>query len=252
MRRPASDWAGNIAALVVVIVINALANILPIAGKMTGEVSDKYSSPFTPAGFTFGIWSVIYFALIAFVIYQALPAQRESRALADIGSYFRIGCVANSLWIFAWHYEWLVPSLMLMLVLLTTLILIYRSLGVVDFGAGAGERWLVQLPFGIYLAWITVATIANASALQSALYWNDLGFSAVTWTQIKLAVAGMIACIVLFQRRDMAFVLIVAWAAFGISAGQAETPAVAGAALTVAMICVAIAAYEGVRRFRAA
>lgn len=252
MRRTAPDWAGNIVALVVVIVVNALANILPIAGKTTGEVSDKYASLFTPAGFTFGIWSLIYIALIAFVIYQALPSQRESRALADIGSFFKISCVANSLWIFAWHLEWLVPSLMLMLVLLATLILIYQSLGVVDFDASAGNRWLVQLPFGVYLAWITVATIANTSAVQSALYWNDLGFTAVTWTLIKLTIAATIACVVLFQRRDMAFVLVVAWAAYGISEGQAQTPAVAGAALTVAMICVAVAAYEGVRRFRAA
>ena len=252
MRRPASDWAGNIAALTIVIVVNALANIVPIAGKMTGDVSDKYASLFTPAGFTFAIWSLIYLALIAFVIYQALPSQRENGSLADISSYFKIGCGANALWIFAWHYEWLVPSLMLMLVLLATLVLVYRSLGVVNFDTSPGARWLVQFPFGIYLAWITVATIANISAVQSALYWNDLGFSAVTWTHIKLAIAGMIASIVLFRRHDMAFALVVAWAAFGVSAGQPETPAVAGAAVTLSMICVAIAAYEGLRRFRAA
>ena len=91
MERQATDWAGNIAALLIVIAVNALANILPIAGKMTGDISAKYMSLFTPAGFTFGIWSVIYAALLAFVVYQALPSQRKNRRLADIGRYFRIG-----------------------------------------------------------------------------------------------------------------------------------------------------------------
>ena len=250
MQRQATDWAGNIAALAIVITVNALANILPIAGKMTGDISAKYTSLFTPVGYTFGIWSLIYVALIAFVIYQALPAQRNSRMLADLGSYFRIGCGANTLWIFAWHYEWLVPSLMLMIVLLATLVFIYRDLGVVDSSASTGNRWLVQFPFGLYLGWITVATIANISVVQSALGWNDLWLDETVWTQVKLAVAAAVAGFVIFRRRDIVFALVVAWAAFGISVGQGDTPAVSGAASAIAMFCVAVAAYEGWRRLR--
>ena len=250
MQRQATDWAGNIAALLIVISVNALANILPIAGKMTGDISAKYTSLFTPAGFTFGIWSVIYVALIVFVIYQALPAQRQSRTLADVGSYFRIGCAANTVWIFAWHYEWLVPSLLLMLVLLVTLIFIYRDLGIVNPGASRGERWLVQLPFGLYLGWIAVATIANVSVVQSALGWNDLWFDETTWTQAKLAVAAAVAGFVIFTRRDIVFTLVVAWAAFGISVGQAGAPAVSGAATAVSMFCVATVVFESWRRLR--
>ena len=250
MPRKFADWGGNIAALIIVIGVNALANILPIAGKMTGDVSAKYASLFTPAGFTFGIWSLIYVALIAFIVYQALPAQRDSRLLADLGSYFKAGCAANTLWIFAWHYEWLVPSLMLMLVLLATLVLIYRDLAIVNPDASPGERWLVQFPFGLYLGWITVATIANASVVQSALGWNDLWTGESTWTQAKLAIAAAIAGFVIFKRRDIVFTLVVAWAAVGISVGQAGTPAVAGAANVVAIFCVAVSGYEGWRRLR--
>ena len=250
MQRPATDWAGNIAALLTVIAVNALANILPIAGKMTGDVSDKYSSLFTPAGFTFGIWSLIYAALLAFVIYQALPAQRDSRPLADLGSYFKIGCGANVLWIFAWHYEWLVPSLLLMLILLSTLIFIYRDLEIVDANAPAGQRWFVQFPFGLYLGWITVATIANTSAVQSALGWNDLFIGEVAWTQLKLAIAGAIAAYVIFKRNDIVFALVVAWAAFGITMGQAQSPAVSGAAATISMACLLMVGYEFWRRIR--
>lgn len=252
MTRKFADWGGNIVAFVTVIAVNAYANIAPIAGNTISEVSDKYSSPFTPAGFTFSIWGLIYFALALFVVYQALPAQRRNESLARIGLPFKISCASNVLWIFTWNLEWLVPALMLMIVLLVSLVLIYRSLGIVDTGAGASDRWLVQLPFGLYLGWITVAAIANLSAVQAALYWNDLGFDANTWTMIKLAVAAAIACIVSLRRHDLVFPLVVAWAAYGISASQAATPAVAGAAGTVMICSTLVAAFEAIRRFRSA
>jgi hypothetical protein len=250
MTRKFTDWGGNIVAFVIVIAVNAYANILPIAGNTISQVADKYSSLFTPAGFTFSIWGLIYLGLAIFVIYQALPAQHRNESLARIGLPFRISCAANALWIFTWNLEWLVPALMLMIVLLVSLVFIYRSLGIVDTGAGVSERWLVQLPFGLYLGWITVAAIANLSAVQAALYWNDLGFDETTWTIIKLAVAAAIACIVSLRRHDLVFPLVVAWAAFGIAAGQAASPAVSGAAGTVMICSTLIAAFEAIRRFR--
>jgi hypothetical protein len=251
MPRKFADWGGNVAALAVVIAVNVLADVLPIAGTTTGQVSDKYYSLFTPAGFTFSIWGLIYLALCAFVIYQALPAQRADPTLAPIGPYFKIGCVANALWLITWHLEWLVPTLMLMTLLLWSLIVIYRDLGIADSRASSGARWFVHLPFSLYLGWITVATIANASAVQSAFYWNDLGFDAVAWTLIKLALAAAIAGIVSLRRHDVVFPLAVAWAALGISGGQAGTPAVSGAATTVMLLLVFVASYEAVRRYRA-
>ena len=248
MDRKATDWIGNILALAVTIAVNVLANALPIAGKTTGQVSDKYFSLFTPAGFTFSIWGLIYAALIAFVVYQALPAQRQDESLARLGVPFRISCVANALWLVTWHLEWLVPSLMLMLLLLAMLVRIYRTLDSVD--AGFARRWLVQAPFSLYLGWISVATIANASAVQTALYWNDLGLDATTWTLAKLALAAAIACVVSLRRRDVVFPLVVAWAAWGIASGQADVPAVAGAAMTVMLVAALVAVFELQRRLR--
>jgi benzodiazapine receptor len=138
-----------------------------------------------------------------------------------------------------------------MLVLLWSLVAIYRGLDIADYNANAGTLWLVQIPFSLYLGWITVATIATASAVQSALYWNDLGFAAVTWTLIKLALAGAIAGIVSLRKNDVVFPLVVAWAAFAIAARQAGTPAVSGAATTIMLFAVFIALYEALRQYRA-
>lgn len=241
MTRKISDWGGNIAALVIVIAVNAVANILPLAGRTTGAVSAKYPSLFTPAGFTFSIWSLIYVALAVFAVYQALPGQRGDAALARVGPWFKAGCAANVLWIFAWHFEWITVSLLLMLLLLASLVRVYQLLG-------TGGPWPVQLPFSIYLGWISVATLANVSAVQTALGWNHLALEEVSWTLLKLAVAGCVAAIVTLRRRDVSFGLVVAWAAFGIGAGQAATPAVAGAAFMLCMVALGLASFAVLTR----
>jgi hypothetical protein len=246
--RSASDWGGNIAAFVIVVAVNAMANGVPLGGQTTGEISAKYASLFTPAGFTFAIWGLIYASLLAFVVYQSLPAQRNNAVLARIGLPFKLNCVANAAWIFAWHYDQLLVSLVLMVAILITLIVIYRELGEQRLTASPVERILVAFPFSLYTGWITVATIANISALQVGWGWDDLGLTAIQWTWTKLAVAGAIGATVVSLRRDPVYVLVIAWAAFGIFSKQASTPAVAGAAVTLSILAVLLALSTFVRR----
>jgi len=243
--RTVSDWGGNIAAFVFVIAVNSLANGLPIGGQTTGEVSAKYSSLFTPAGFTFSIWGLIYLGLTAFVIYQSLPAQRDNATLARIDLPFKLNCIANAIWIFAWHYDQLLLSLVLMIAILGTLIVIYRVVG--EMSGNTVGRILVSFPFRVYTGWITVALIANISAAQAGWGWNDLGLTAIQWTWFKLAMAGTIGATVVAQRRDPVYMLVIAWAAFGIFSKQSATPEVAGAAITLSMLAALLAVIALVR-----
>jgi benzodiazapine receptor len=250
MERSANDWAGNIGAFVLVIVVNGLANALPIGGQTTGAVSAKYESLFTPAGFTFGIWGLIYLALLAFVVYQARAAKRENAALARIHKMFKLNCVANALWIVAWHYDQLVISLLLMLVILVSLMRIYHTLGIANGPASTGRKIFVHLPFSLYTGWITVATIANISAVQASFGWNDLGLEAIEWTLLKLSVAGAITATVILRRGDIAFGLVAVWACSGIVVNQAATPVVSGTAYAVALIAFLLVLTEGYRKLR--
>jgi hypothetical protein len=252
MQRHFFDWGGNIAGLLLVLAVNGLSGALPLNGQTMPEISAKYPSLFTPAGFTFSIWGLIYLSLVGFVIYQALPGQRGDSGMARISGYFKLNCLANASWLFAWHYDQLWISLVLMAAILLTLVAIYRALGVLDVTAGLAQQWLVQFPFGLYTGWITVATIANLSAVQIAMGWDDLWFSAISWTQLKMAFAGAVAATVILRRGDMAFVLVVAWAAFGISARQADTPEVAGAAWMLVILALLLVLGEVLRRLRAA
>ena len=236
MTRDIKDWGGNVAAFLLVIVMNVLSNALPINNQTMAVISAKYPSLFTPAGFTFSIWGVIYLALLIFVVYQALPAQRQNQSIAGISRLFQINCIANAVWIVVWHYELLAVSVLVMLVILATLILIYRKL--------IGESLILRLPFSLYTAWISLATIANISVLQINSGWDAIGMSAIQWTLLKLALAGAIGASVILKVRDIPFILVVAWAAYGISVMQIDTPAVAGAALTLCLLALMLGARE--------
>jgi hypothetical protein len=236
MTRRISDWGGNIMAFVVVMVVNGMANGVPLGGQTTGQISDKYPSLFTPAGYVFSIWSVIYLGLLTFVVWQSLPSQRENQSLAGISIPFQASCAFNAAWIFAWHYDLLVLSLVFMFGILMSLVQVYRNLNIGLSAAPLTERLIVHLPFSIYTGWITVATIANISALQINQGWDDFWIDAPTWTVFKIALAGSVAASVLFRRRDIAFVLVAVWASAGIAVKQAASPLVGGAATVIAML----------------
>lgn len=252
MRRSPIDWGGNLAAFALTVLVNVLSNTLPINGQTMPEISAKYPSLFTPAGFTFSIWGVIYLSLLVFVVYQALPAQRDSARIARISPYFKVNCAANALWIVVWHYDLLVLSLLVMFVILATLILIYGSLLEQLDRSSALQHIALHLPFSLYTGWITVATIANVSVLQTHYGWDAIGMTATQWTFIKLAVAGAIGAFAVLRLRDPVFVLVVAWAAYGISVKQSATPAVSGAAMTLSLLALILAANEGLSRLRRA
>lgn len=250
MRRTLSDWGGNLAAFTLVVVFNVLSNALPINGQTMPEISAKYPSLFTPAGFTFSIWGVIYLALLIFVVYQALPSQRNNETVAGISRLFQVNCLANASWIVAWHYDLLNISLLIMLILLVTLILIYRALLDAVEDASITQHLLLHFPFSLYTAWITLATIANLSAVQTGNGWDNIGLTAVSWTLLKLALAGTIGATMVLRFGDAVFVLVVAWAAYGISVMQSATPAVSGAATTLSLLALMLAAVEGASRLR--
>jgi hypothetical protein len=228
---------------VVTLTVNALANALPLNGQTTGEVSDRFKVYFVPAGYVFSIWSLIYALLIALTVYQALPAQRENPALRRVGYLYALSCLANSAWIFLWHYELFPLTLLAMLALLGLLIAIYLNLGIGRTPASSGERWLVRLPFSVYLGWITVATIANVSSLLYFLEWDGWGISPEAWTVIMLVAATAITAATLFTRRDVAYGLVIVWALAGIGVKHAGTPVVSPAAwaATAAVVVMLLA-----------
>jgi benzodiazapine receptor len=239
----------NVVATLLVLVVNGLANSLPINGQTSGEISDRFQVYFVPAGYVFSIWGLIYLALIAFSIYQALPAQRNNPHLRSIGYLYALSCAANAVWLFLWHYEIFVLTVFVMLALLLLLIAIYLRLGIGRTRVSAAETWLVRVPFSIYLGWITVATVANVTTLLDYLNWGGWGLSPEAWAVIMLVAAAAIASAVSLTRGDIAYILVIVWAFIGIAVKQAATPVVAWTAILMAVV-VALTLIVGVPRTR--
>jgi len=212
--------------ILLTLIVNGLANALPINGLNTGQISDRFQVYFVPAGYVFSIWGVIYIGLIAFAIFQALPAQRENPRLRATGWWIALGGLANSVWIFLWHYLQFPLTLIAMLVLLATLIITYLRLGTGRTKVSAEETWAVRVPFSIYLGWITVATAANVTSLLDYLKWDGFGIAAEIWMGIVLAAVLVIATLMAFTRRDVAYALVLLWALAGIGVKHAAVAAV--------------------------
>lgn len=233
----------NVLAVVATIAINGLANALPLNGQTTGEISDRFQVYFVPAGYVFSIWGLIYLALVAFAVYQALPAQRDNPRLRRIGTLFALSCLANVVWLFLWHYEVFALTLIAMVALLLSLIAIYLRLEIGRAHVPAAEKWLAHVPFSIYLGWVTVATIANVTSVLDYANWDGWGISPEAWTVIMLVAGTAIAAAVGLTRADVAYMLVIVWAFVGIGVKHAGTPVVATAAwVTAAVVAAAIIA----------
>lgn len=227
-----------IIATVATIIMNILANALPLNGQNTGEISDRFPVLFVPAGYVFSIWGLIYIGMIAFTIFQALPAQKNNLRMRSVGWLYVLSSAANIAWLFFWHYNIFALTIVAMLILLGALISIYLRMGTGKTNVAATERWMARVPLSIYLGWITVATIANATDVLYLTGWTGAPLTPEIWTVILLAAALLITTIMLFTRRDVAYALVIAWAAYGISVKQAGVNLVLNAAVATAALVV--------------
>lgn len=197
----------NILLFIVMIVMNYLANALPLNNKTTGQLSDSFPNLFVPAGVTFSIWGIIYLLLLAFCIVQFTASNQV--VVSQIGWLFGLSCLFNALWIVTWHYGKMPLSVMVMVGLLVSLIFINIAIREMPFG-------LVKAAFGVYLGWICIATIANVTALLVHYNWNGLGISEETWTIVMIAIGTIIVAATLWRLSNPFIGLSVVWAFAGI------------------------------------
>ncbi|MCW4011526.1 MAG: tryptophan-rich sensory protein [Candidatus Bathyarchaeota archaeon] len=231
----------NLIGFIVTIIVNGAANALPLNGVTTGELSDKYGNLFTPAGYVFSIWGVIYILLAAFTYYQYTSDDEELHE--KIGWLFVASSFFNSIWIFFWHYEYLSLSLVAMVGLLGSLILIYTRLDIGLTEVSPRKRNMVHTTFSVYLGWITVAPIANVAAFLVDLGWDAYNVTAIYLTAAMILIALVLTVVNTYIRGDVAYATVLVWALGGIVQKQMNTwllPWVAGFSILVIIIVLAL------------
>lgn len=203
----------NLFSLAGVLTINTLAVMLPINGMSTGELSELYPSLFTPAGFTFSIWSVIYLLLIGFAIFQWKILSKPY--FTELSLWFLVSSLANMSWILAWHYLFMYASVLIMLILLFSLTRIFLLLQSFTINS-LTEKIFIKLTFIFYFSWICVATIANVSALLVSLSWDGGILSPILWTITMITIASALGIYISARFHEPTFLLVLIWALYGI------------------------------------
>ena len=238
----------NLVTVIIALTVNILASVLPLNGQNTGDISDRFQVYFVPAGYVFAIWFFIFVGWVVFAIYQFRPSQKESPRLRRLGFLFAISNLFNAAWLFAWHYNLFGLSVIVMLILLGLLIASYLRLNVNRASAQGAEWWSVDLPFSVYLGWITVATVANITSWLYSVEWNGFGISAPIWAVIMIAVASVVGILMAIVRRDAAYLFVLVWSFIGIAVKQTPAPNVVTAAWISAGLMLVLAVYSLTRR----
>ncbi|CAJ1585441.1 tryptophan-rich sensory protein [[Mycobacterium] wendilense] len=238
-----------VVATVAMLVVNGMANAMQINGQSTGDVTRGYEVYFIPAGYAFSIWSLIYVGLIAYTGYLGWSVfrGRDADTAVAIAPLYILTAVANASWLLSWHYNQFPLSMLVMVVLLVTLIVIYRMLAARP-AASRLELWTVHIPFRVYLGWISVATIANATITLDDAGWNGFGISEPTWGVIMIVVATALGLVMSFMYADAAYVAVLVWALVAVAVRLSDTTSVFVAALAGAVVLAGVAVVNALRR----
>lgn len=230
----------NAVSFIITLVFNYLSNTGIFNDNTMGSVSAKYDNLFTPAGYAFSIWGLIYLALLAFVIYQGrsiFKKVEDDQFVLEVGWWFVISCIANSLWVLAWLYDYTGTSVLIMLVLLFSLLKIVINTRMELDEVPIKKLVFLWWPFSIYSGWITVALIANISAWLTKTGWDGWGFSDIFWAIIMIIIAGAINLFMTWSRNMREYAIVGVWALVAIAVANWNTEqSIVQAALIVALI----------------
>ncbi|CCH56422.1 hypothetical protein BN8_05756 [Fibrisoma limi BUZ 3] len=222
-------------SIVSLIVMNYLSNAGVFGGQTNGEVSDKYHTLITPAGYAFAIWGLIFLGLLAFAVYQALPSQRTNPRFQAIGPWVILNAFCNAIWSPLFNNEQIGLALLVILVMLFSLIVIEQKLlarhhvpvvapdldaSLPESYVSATETWLARVPFSIYFGWLTVATILNVAVYLEATEFDLFGLNEAEWGVIILVVGLVIGAFVFNRFRSLSYILVFAWAYVAIAVEQ--------------------------------
>ncbi len=245
-------------SIITMIVMNYLSNAGAFGGQTNGEISDKYHTLITPAGYAFSIWGVIFLGLLAFAIYQGLGSQQTNPRFRAIGWWVVLNAFCNAVWSPLFNNEKIGIALLVILVMLASLVMIEQRLlesrhqpllatdpnaTMPEAKASVAETWLARVPFSIYFGWVTVATILNVAVYLKSTDFSLVGLNEQTWAVAILIVGLLVGAVVFNRYRSITYILVFAWAYAAIAVeqeGVGRIPLVAGAGVIVTIVLAII------------
>ncbi|MEM7579776.1 MAG: tryptophan-rich sensory protein [Mastigocoleus sp.] len=216
----------TLVAIIAAFAVNVISNFYPLNGENIGEISNTLFKNvlIIPANYAFTIWGVIYLGLFAFGIYQFLPLQRSQTYLNKLRFCLIIASIAQCVWVYLFLSRLFSLSIVAMVLILLPLIIAYLHLTSSQIPASGIVKRYVRLPIGIYLGWISAATVVNVASTLYYQNWDGWGISAENWTLIMLGISTLIAAILTLQYRETTYTCVTIWATIAIAVKQANNP----------------------------
>jgi len=212
----------NALSLIIHVAVAYMTQLKMINQKYMGEISAEYETLFTPAGFTFAIWGLIYVTLATMCLYHIVIAYKHDKShpanydLVKMGGLFILVSLASAAWLYAWTHEQLTISVALIVLQLIGLLAIHQRLHMYDTFKTAGLKICTQFPLSIYAGWISIATIANISSFLAARQWSGYGIGAEQWVVIMMSFAVLLSIVMILFKHNIYFGLAIAWGFYGI------------------------------------
>lgn len=243
----------NAIAFVIVLIMNYLSTTGFFNNNTNKTVSDRYHNLFTPAGYAFSIWALIYLALLAFIIFGIAVRNRspQNNFIPNIGWWFIISCLANSFWIISFSFEWIGLSVLVMAVLLLSLVMIMFATDMEISDPPFQRVAFVWWPFALYAGWVSVALIANVAVWLTKIGWQGGGISQAGWAVTMMAVAGLLSIVITWTRNLREFTAPVIWGLIAIGVANSDVqPAVVMASWIISGIIAISTIVHGATHFR--
>lgn len=238
----------NTLSLLATLVMNYAAGTGALYKLSIGEISDRYPTLLTPAGWAFSIWGLIYLLLILFTGYQwfAWTKGKNEDSLKPTGLWFMLANLANALWVIVWLNEWLGLSVLIIFLLLFCLIMLVVRLRLEVWEAPLRIILFVWWPICIYTGWIILASITNVSVWLTSQNMSPGLLSGRGWALLLIVVAGLLYLYLTWKRNMREAALVGVWGLSAIAYNQWNTAAtVAGTALVTAILLFLYAGYHG-------
>ncbi len=219
----------NLGVLIATIYWNYYSNTGAINGQTMGSLSDEYANFFTPAGYAFSIWGIIYLSLVGNAIYLL----RKSSTLDSqiTAKWFSLANIGNCIWVYVWLMEYTGLSVLAMIFILFCL-----TKNVLDLKIGNQKKpFWIWWPASIYFGWIVVALAANISAFLAKVEWQAL-FSGELWAAILIAIATTIYLLIMWKKNITYAAYVGVWALVAIMFKQWDSNALVQFSAMVAAI----------------
>lgn len=246
--KPFALLLANTLSLLATLAINYMAGTGALYRVSIGEISDRYPTLLTPAGWAFSIWGLIYLLLILFTGYQwfAWTKGKNEDSLKPTGIWFLLANLANALWVVVWLNEWLGLSVLIIFLLLFCLILLVVRLRLECWDAPLRIILCVWWPICIYTGWIILASIVNVSVWLKSLDVLPELLTTEGWALLLIVVAGFLYLYLTWKRNMREAALVGVWGLAAIAYNQwNNADSVALAAIVTGTILFLYAGYHG-------